>query len=59
MTSWAAFQHREDNQKGTLEVGKLADFVVLDRNPIKVPRSQLLSLKVVETIKEGVSVYSR
>jgi predicted amidohydrolase YtcJ len=59
MTSWAAFQHREDNQKGTLEVGKLADFVVLDRNPIKVPRSQLLSLKVVETIKEGVSIYSR
>ena len=35
----------------------MADFVILDRNPLKVPLLELADLKVVETIKEGQSIY--
>jgi predicted amidohydrolase YtcJ len=38
-------------------VGKLADFVVLSDNPLSVDPETLAALKVVETIKEGASIY--
>lgn len=58
LTDWAAFQHFEEKTKGTIETGKVADFVVLDKNPLKIDPSELQKLKVMETIKEGKSVYS-
>ena len=57
MTIWAAHQHFEEATKGSIEVGKLADFVVLSDNPISVAPEALAALKVVETIKEGASIY--
>ncbi|MBP6564454.1 MAG: amidohydrolase family protein, partial [Burkholderiales bacterium] len=42
-----------------LEVGKLADLVVLDQNPLKVEPMKIRDVKVVETIKEGRSIYKR
>jgi len=57
MTIWSAYQHFEDATKGSIEVGKLADFVVLSDNPMTADPERLAELKVVETIKEGVSVY--
>lgn len=57
MTIWAAYQHFEEARKGSLEVGKLADFVVLSANPLEADPEKLADLKVVETIKEGASVY--
>lgn len=57
MTIWPAFQHFEEESKGSIEVGKLADFVVLSDNPITVAPEKLAELRVVETIKEGASVY--
>lgn len=59
LTIWPAWQHFEEKSKGTIEAGKLADFVILSDNPMTVPEEQLASLKVLETIKEGVSVYKR
>jgi predicted amidohydrolase YtcJ len=59
LTIWPAWQHFEEKTKGTIEVGKLADFVILSDNPIKVPQDRLADLKVLETIKEGVSIYKR
>jgi predicted amidohydrolase YtcJ len=59
ITSWSAYQHFEEYQKGTLEVGKLADMIILDKNPLKVSPSEIKEIKVLETIKEGVSVYNR
>lgn len=59
MTLWPAWQHFEEDRKGSIEVGKLADFVVLSDNPMKVPEDQLDDLQVLETIKEGVSIYRR
>ena len=57
MTIWAATQHFEEASKGSIEPGKLADFVILDKNPLGVAPEDLIKLKVVETIKEGQSVY--
>jgi hypothetical protein len=59
LTIWPAWQHFEEDSKGTIEVGKLADFVILSDNPMKVPEDQLDDLKVLETIKEGKSIYRR
>jgi predicted amidohydrolase YtcJ len=58
LTLWAAYQHYEEATRGSIEVGKLADFVVLDKNPHKVRVGQLADLKVMETIKEGKSIYT-
>jgi len=57
MTIWPAYQHFEESSKGSLEVGKLADMVILDQNPLSVEPANIQSIKVVETIKKGVSVF--
>ena len=58
-TRWAAYQYFEEDHKGTLAVGKLADFVILDRNPLKIDPMKIHTIKVVETIKEGKQVYEK
>jgi hypothetical protein len=59
ITLWGAYQHFEDRTKGSIEVGKLADFAILDRNPLTVDPATINQIKVVETIKEGKTVYRR
>ena len=59
LTLWAAYQHFEDKRKGNIVVGKLADFVVLSGNPLTVEREKLADLKVVETIKQGRTIWKR
>lgn len=57
MTLWPAWQHFEEDSKGSLEPGKLADLVILSANPLAVEEDLLDDIEVVETIKEGQSVY--
>lgn len=57
MTIWPAFQHFEESGKGSIEVGKVADLVVLSADPTAIDPETLDQLKVVETIKEGKSIY--
>lgn len=57
MTLWAAYQHFEERSKGSLEAGKLADLVILDKNPLTVAPATLKDMKVLETIKEGATVF--
>ncbi len=57
MTLWPAYQHFEEASKGSLEVGKLADFVILSADPTAVDPETLDSLKVTETVKEGATVF--
>jgi len=57
MTIWPAWQKHEESTKGSIEVGKLADFVILSGDPTAVDPETLDQLEVVETIKEGVTVY--
>jgi predicted amidohydrolase YtcJ len=59
VTCNVAYWYREEAAKGTLEAGKLADLVILDKDPLKVDPMAIKDIKVLETIKEGVSIYSR
>ncbi|AHE97192.1 metal-dependent hydrolase [Thioalkalivibrio paradoxus ARh 1] len=59
LTIDAAWQIFEDDTKGSIAPGKLADLVIVDRNPLDVDPEQLLALQVIETFKEGESVYRR
>jgi predicted amidohydrolase YtcJ len=57
MTIWAAEQYGEQDSKGSLEPGKLADLVILDRNPLEVEPMAIKDIRVVETIKGGATIY--
>jgi hypothetical protein len=57
MTIWAAYQKFEEKTKGSLEVGKLADLVILSADPTAVDPATIDQIKVTETIKEGVTVF--
>ncbi|HME69486.1 MAG TPA: amidohydrolase family protein [Myxococcota bacterium] len=54
---WSAYQQFEEKTKGSIEVGKLADLVVLSNDPLTMDRTKLSEIKVLETIKEGVAIY--
>ena len=53
----AAYQYFEEKEKGSLAPGKRADLVILDRDPLSVPAEELDRLKILETIKDGETVY--
>lgn len=59
MTIWPAYQHFEETKKGSLEIGKNADLIILDKNPLKVEPSTLKDLKIQETISRGETAYQR
>ncbi|MFT7162291.1 MAG: putative amidohydrolase YtcJ, partial [Bacteroidia bacterium] len=59
ITEWSAYQHFEEDKKGTLEVGKLADLVILNENPLKVDLDDIKNISVYETIKDGSTVYKQ
>lgn len=59
LTTNAAWQIREEDRKGKIIPGMLADLVILDANPLTVETDQILEIKAVETFKEGKSVYKQ
>lgn len=59
MTIWAAKANFEENEKGSLEKGKFADFVILDGDLMKEPAEKLLQVKVMKTFLNGEMVYGR
>ena len=58
MTIWPAWQHFEEDEKGSIEPGKLADLVILSDDPTAVDPELLDDLTVRFTIKEGELIYS-
>ena len=54
-----AYQYFEEDTKGSLEVGKLADLVIVDKNPLAIPAEELETIQVLETIKEGNTVFKK
>ena len=57
MTIWAALSNFEEQDKGSLEVNKLADFTILDRNILTVPEDEILETQVKATYVNGELVY--
>lgn len=57
LTIWPAYQHFEEGRKGSLEVGKLADLVILSKDPTAIDPETLDTIVVLETIKEGDTIY--
>ncbi len=54
----AAYQHFEDDIKGSIEVGKLADLVVLSADPLSMPSESLLDLQIISTFSHGKEIFS-
>jgi predicted amidohydrolase YtcJ len=59
MTIHAAFANFEDDEKGSLEEGKYADFVILDRDLMKIDDDEIPKTQVLATYLNGELVYSR
>lgn len=57
MTIWAAKASFEENLKGSLEIGKYADFVVLDKDIMTAPSNEIPEIKVTMTFVNGEIVY--
>jgi predicted amidohydrolase YtcJ len=56
MTIWAAYANFEENEKGSIENGKFADFIVLDQNIMEVSTDEIPYIKVLETYVNGEKV---
>ena len=53
MTIWAAYSNFEENEKGSIEAGKFADFIILDKDIMEVDASEIPYIKVVNTFIDG------
>jgi hypothetical protein len=59
MTIWAAYSNFEENEKGSLEEGKVADFVILDQDIMKVEGHNIPNTKVLATYVNGEKVFGK
>lgn len=59
MTIWAAFSNFEEDEKGSIEVGKFADFIILDKDIMQVPLEDIPKTKVVSTFIDGKTIYNQ
>lgn len=57
MTINVAAQYDEEDSKGSIKAGKRADLVILDNNPLKVEPMAIRDIQIMETIKDGKSIY--
>ena len=55
----SAYAYFEEDSKGSIKVGKRADLVILDRNPLKVDPMEIQDIQVLETIKDGTTIYRK
>ena len=57
MTIWAAYSNFEEEEKGSIESGKFADFIILDKNIMEVEENEIPNIKVLQTFVNGEKVY--
>lgn len=59
VTIKGARQYYQEDDRGSIEPGKIADFVILDKNPLKVDKSNIKDIAVVQTVKRGNVIYTQ
>lgn len=59
MTLWAAKSVFREKENGSLEIGKQADIIILDRDIMSVPESDILNAKIIYTVLKGKIVYQK
>lgn len=59
MTIWAAKSNFEENEKGSIEKGKFADFIITDRDLMKADEKDILGTSVLKTFVNGEKVYEK
>ena len=57
VTIEAAYEYFEEDDKGTIEEGKIADLVILSDSPVHVDKMDIKNISVLETIKDGECIY--
>jgi predicted amidohydrolase YtcJ len=57
LTINGARQYGEEKIKGSIEAGKQADLVILNKDPLSIEADELKTLRPLETVKDGVTVY--
>ena len=53
----ASYQYFEEDRKGSIKEGKLADLIVLDKNPLKVRIDEIKNIRILEVYKEGIKIF--
>lgn len=59
VTIHAAYQYFEEDKKGSIEEGKLADLIILDKNPLHVDKMAIKDIQVLKTYKEGIVIFEK
>ena len=54
----STYQYFEENEKGSIKEGKNADLIVTDKNLLKIDKDEIKNIQVLETIKNGETIYS-
>ena len=57
MTIWGAYFNFEENEKGSIEKGKSADFIIIDRNIMEIEAAKIPNTRVLKTFVDGELVY--
>jgi len=58
ITMNSSYELHQDTLTGSIEVGKLADLIVLDRNVLEIPADEIAQVKVLQTVVGGTPVYA-
>ena len=53
----SAYQYFEENEKGSIKEGKFANLIIIDKNPLKINVDEIKNIKILETIKNGITLY--
>ena len=59
MTIWGAYFNFEENEKGSIEKGKSADFIIIDQNIMEIEAAKIPNTKVLKTFVDGELVYQK
>ena len=53
----AAYQYGEEDSKGSIKEGKKANLIIVDKNPLKIDKDDIRNIMVLETIKDGETIF--